>query len=53
LQAKYYPAMRIFATSMKPGRDSVAAATRRHRKEAIEHYPYIKITHRHAKNRMG
>lgn len=53
LQAKYYPAMRIYATSMKPDTESIVAATRSHRKEAIEHYPYIKITHRHAKNRMG
>lgn len=51
LQRKYLGVHKIYATAMKPESGNVAAATRRHRKEPISHYPYIKITHRHAKRR--
>lgn len=49
LQQKYIDVMSIYATAMKPKQENIAAATRKHRKEPIEHYPYIMITHRHAR----
>ena len=47
LQRKYLGVHKIYATAMKP--NAPEAATRRHRNVPIAHYPYIKITTRHAR----